>query len=67
MDETNTILDDVRENSAISKGSSKGKLCKEFQNNNLSSPYVESWILECLDMLGITDNARCFLEKSKNK
>ena len=26
-----------------------------------------SWILECLDMLGIADNARSFLEKSMKK
>ena len=26
-----------------------------------------SWILECLDMLGIADNVRSFLEKSMKK
>ena len=26
-----------------------------------------SWILECLDMLGIADNVRCFLKKSMKK
>ena len=26
-----------------------------------------SWIIECLDMLGIADNVRSFLEKSINK
>ena len=41
MDERNTILDDIRKNSAISKGSSKGKLCGELQTNNLSSTYME--------------------------
>ena len=40
-DEKNTILDDVRKNSAMSKGSSKGKLYGELQTNNLSSAYVE--------------------------
>ena len=37
----NTILDDIQKNSAMSKGSSKGKLCGELQTNNLSSAYVE--------------------------
>ena len=37
----NTIIDDVRKNSAMSKGSSKGKRCGELQTNNLSSAYVE--------------------------
>ena len=41
MDERNTILDDVRKNSVMSKGSSKGKICAELQTNNLSSAYVE--------------------------
>ena len=40
-DGRNTILDDVWKNSAMSKGSSKGKLCGELQTNNLSSAYVE--------------------------
>ena len=39
--ERNTILDNVRKNSAMSKGSSKGKRCVELQTNNLSSTYVE--------------------------
>ena len=34
-------MDDVRKNSAMSKGSSKGKLCGEHQPNNLPSAYVE--------------------------
>ena len=29
------------------------------------APY--SWILECVDMLSIADNVRCFLEKSMKK
>ena len=129
----NEILEGTKETpswmtygSAMSKGSSKGKLCGDFQTNNLSSAYVEityryyfrgyvlfhgkrkltsrgakqlqvemqgdeatdrqrnlaiawidyrkaydfvphSWILECLDILGIVDNVRSFLEKSMKK
>ena len=37
----NTILDNVRKNSAMSKGCSKGEICEELQTNNLSSTYVE--------------------------
>ena len=34
-------MDDLCKNRAMSKGSTKGKLCGELQTNNLSSAYVE--------------------------
>ena len=37
----NTFFDDVRTNSTMSKGYSKGKLCAGLQTNNLSTAYVE--------------------------
>ena len=52
------------------------KYCRK-KRRNLAMAWIDykkacdfvphSWILECLDMLGIADNVRSFLEKSMKK
>ena len=61
----NTILDEVWKNSAVSKESSKGKLCGELPTNNLSFANVEITGIIFKDMYCFMENENLLPEEQK--